>query len=161
MNICLVLGGLSLGLWLANVNIPYYGSLIIKLDQVKDQPMLSRLGPDVRISFNSDSFDILESPVYFDLRSMPWFSKALVYLTFRSKGDDLEGVAPQVGPDWQYHLQPPVTVIDLENDWHKAVFEFDLRKVYQEKNIRRFLVSTIHQPGGSLEVSDLTIILQQ
>ena len=159
--IVLVLLALGLGLWLVNQNVPYYGNLIVNLDLARDQPMISKLGPAVRTIIQNDYLAILESPVYFDLRSLPWFKTARIYLTFKSQGATLAGLAGQVGPAWQYHLLEPLVVMDLSDGWQKAVFDFDLRKLYRQKNVRRFLLSTSHQEDGQLLVKDLTIILEQ
>ncbi len=168
INIFFILFSIGLLIWLINQNIPYYGNQIIKLDFTKDQPMVSRLGPEVRTKIVDGYLAVLESPVYFDLRSLPWFRTARIYFTFKNDGAQLEGVAPQVGPGWQYHLVEPLVTMDLEDDlpaneagWQKAVFDFKLDTVYQNKNVRRFLISTNHEDQGKLLVKDLTIILER
>lgn len=161
INIFLVLVAIGFILWLLNKNVSYQGSFIIVMDFKKDQPMITRLGPGPRIKLENDYALILESPVYFDLRSLPWFKQAEVYLIFLEEGQKLEGIGGQVGEGWQYELQKPVVVID-EAGWQQAVFDFDLTKVYQQKNIRRFLISIQQtEEGGKLKIKALKIVLKR
>jgi len=160
INLLLILSALGLGLWLINQNFPSYGQLIVEPALGQDQPMISRLGPDPRVTLAADYQAILESPVYFDLRSMPWFTKARIYFVFQAVGLDLEGIGGQVGPGWQYDLQDPILVQDLGDGWQKAVFDFDLTKIYQQKNVRRFLIS-LQGEEGELRMKAFKIILSQ
>ncbi|MDX9893267.1 MAG: hypothetical protein RB292_02525 [Patescibacteria group bacterium] len=159
IKILVILLPLGLGLWLINKNVPVYGDLVINADFQHAQGALSLIGPEIRTKYQDGVLAILESPVYFDLRSLPWFKAARIYLTFKSQGAALEGLAPQVGPGWQYQLIKPMVIMDLDDGWQKAVFEFNLTEIYQAKNVKRFLISTIPQTDGGLLIKDLTIIL--
>ena len=140
INILLILSAIGLGLWLLNKNFPR-GDLVVDLDLEKAQPMISALGPEVRIVTEDDYYIVLESPVYFDLRSMPWFKQADIYLVFQGQ-DILEGIGIQTGPGWSYEVREPVAVVEAEDGFFKALFSFDLQDYYQQKNVRRFLIST-------------------
>ena len=162
INILLILGVISLIIWLVNLNFPYYDNLIVQLNPAKDQPMISRLGPEPRIKIEKDYYSILEGPVYFDLRSLPWFSQAKIYLIFKEEGLQFEGIGPQMGATWQYDVKKPYVVLDDADGFKKAVFNFALFDIYQQKNVRRFLISVIPinpESKGELKIKDLKIIL--
>jgi len=166
ISLFLILGAIFLALWLVNKNIPYYGNLILEMNFSHDQPMISRLGPEVRVKSEADYLLILESPVYFDLRALPWFTKARIYLTFADASLELEGLGVQVGPTWQYEVKTPLTIMPVgdNGDWQKAVFDFDLKDIYQQKNVRRFLISlksASQDKGGEFKIKDLKIILSR
>jgi len=164
ISLTLILSAVGLGLWLINKNIPAYGSQVILLNFEKDQPMLSRLGPEVRTRVQEGLLEILESPVYFDLRSLPWFDQAYIYLIYKELGQELEGIAIQTAPEpgWHYYLQKPVVVTESSDGFKKAVFIFDLNNFYHQRNVRRFLISTkqLEEKGG-LKIQTLKIILNR
>jgi len=163
----LILSAIALGLWLANKNIPYLGNLIVEMNFSHDQPMISRLGPEVRIKSEADCWLILESPVYFDLRTLPWFKEARIYLTFTNGSLELEGIGYQTGSAWQYEVKAPLTITPIDDNWQKAVFDFNLKDIYQQKNVRRFLISLkpVNQTNGGNEggfkIKDLKVILSR
>ncbi len=160
--ILLILTAVGLGLWLAYKNFPISGQLEIKAALGRDRPMISQLGPEVRVKLINDYQAVLESPVYFDLRSMPWFKTASLYLVFQEAGATLEGIGGQVGWGWEYQLQKPEVVNNLGDGWDEARFSFDLKSIYQQKNIRRFLVSIgSAQEDGELRIKSLKIILSR
>ena len=161
INILLILVVASLIMWLINQNVTCYGQTTVDMVLGQDTKIISQLGPPPRVKLIDDYQVILESPVYFDLRSMPWFNQARLYLIYEEAGAELEGIAGQVGSGWSYHLQEPLLVMDLEDGIKKAVFDFDLTQVYQQKNIRRFLISTKHEEGGEFRVKSLKIILER
>lgn len=158
INIFLILTAIGFGLWLVNQNFPLSGQIEINAIAAKDQPMLSRLGPEVRVRQEKDYQVILETPVYFDLRFLPWFKQARVQLVFQAVGSKLLGLGGQTGPEWGYDVKKPVLINDLGNGWQEAIFDFDLTKVYQQKNVRRFLISTDPRQG-ELKIKSLKIIL--
>jgi len=151
-------------LWLANINIPYGGELIVEMKLGEDQPMITQLGPAVRVKSGAEYQTILETPVYFDLRSMPWFTQAQIRLVYQEAGLELAGLGGQTGPGWGYDLQKPLVFNDLvlaKEGWQEAIFNFDLTKIYQQKNIRRFLLATDPIGGGELKIKNLKIILSR
>ena len=160
ISIFLILFAIGFGLWLVNKSFPRYGSLIVEPVLGEDQPMISRLGPDVRVRLEDGYQAILENPVYFDLRVMPWFTNARIYFIFKEAGLKLEGIGGKVGPDWQYEMQEPILAQDLEDGWQEAVFDFDLTKLYDQKNIKRFLIS-IQGEEGELRIKPFKIILNR
>ncbi|MFA6254775.1 MAG: hypothetical protein WC675_01925 [Patescibacteria group bacterium] len=163
--ILLILASGGLLLWLVNTNIPSSGELVVEMKLGKDQTMITQLGPAVRVKLNADYQTVLESPVYFDLRSMPWFTKAQVRLVYQEAGLELTGLGGQTGPGWGYDPQKPLVISDLaesEEGFQEAVFTFDLTKIYQQKNVRRFLIATDPTGGGGeLRIKSLKIILSR
>lgn len=161
INAALILSALGLVLWLANLNFPRSGQIVITAALGKDLPAFTRLGPDVRLKMENGWQAVLENPVYFDLRSLPWFIRARVYLTYRENGRRLEGLGGQTGPGWQYEVKKPLAVSNLADGIKQAIFDFDLAKLYSPKNVRRFLIATEQTPGGELKIKELKIILSR
>jgi len=164
INIFLVLSAIGLVLWLFNKNFSAYDTLIIEASLGEDKAEISRLGPDPRVKLENDYQIIYETPIYFDLRTLPWFEQAQVYLIYQEVGQELVGLGGRSGPAWQYEVLSPVVVTDLADNWHKAVFSFDLDKVYQQKNISRFLISTKsldQENKGELRIRQLKVILSR
>lgn len=164
IKIVLILAAIGLGLWLINQNYPASEELQIQAVLDKDSPMISRLGPPVRVKMEKDFAAVLETPIYFDLRSLPWFKQAQLELVFFQQGLTLEGIGGQTAKGWQYDVQKPILVTDLGDGWQKAIFNFDLTKIYQQKNVRRFIISTQPTRGesdSSLNLKSLKIILNR
>lgn len=164
IKIVLILAAIGLGLWLINQNYPSSGQLQIEAVLGKDSPMISRLGPAVRVKIEKDYARVLETPIYFDLRSLPWFKQAQLELIFSKQGLALEGIGGQTAKGWQYDVQKPILMTDLGAGWQQAVFNFDLTKIYQQKNIRRFIISTQPTRGegdSSLNIKSLKLILNR
>lgn len=155
---------LALGLWLVNNNFPQSNQIVVNLTAGHDQPMLTRLGPEVRIKIEPSFQTILESPVYFDLRTLPWFGYARIELTFREVGTRLAGIGGQAAGEWNYVMSKPLAVESLGDGWQRAIFDFDLSTVIARKNVRRFLISTQNiDPArpGQLDVQSLKIIIHK
>lgn len=150
---------LLLFLFLAIANYPFYGQQRIDMKLGQTTPLISQLGPEVRVVSEDDFQRILESPVYFDIRTMPWFNRAQIYVTFKEDNAIFEGVGGQTAPGFNYFLAEPIVRRHLSGDWNKAVFDFNLNDVYQENNFRRFLLSTDNQEGGEVRIKDITVIL--
>lgn len=150
-------------IFLVYKNGSFFGAQKIELSTF-EQPMISRLGPPVRIVSNGETQKILEGPVYFDLRSMPWFKEATVYLIFKSDGLTLENMAYQTGPGFQYQTVEPVLVEKFADDWSRATFSFDLNAGYRNRNVRRFLISVSPNDdthSKSLILKSLTLYLNK
>lgn len=149
-------------IWLINQNFPRSGQKLISQNFFKDQPMISRFGPEGRIIIKNNLSVIVDHPVYFDLRTMPWFNQALIKIVYQSNGRELEGIAGQVGAGWQYDLKKPLLKKNLTNNFFEADFIFNLNALYNQKNIRRFLVATKKigdQNSNELIIKSLDIIL--
>ncbi|MDD2807041.1 MAG: hypothetical protein PHW95_00770 [Patescibacteria group bacterium] len=144
-------------------NFSFFSAQKIVLS-TSDQPMMTKLGPAVRVTNNDGVQNILAGPVYFDLRSMPWFTQATVYLTFKSAGINLENMAYQTGPGFQYQTVEPLLVEAIGDGWTKATFSFEMSKIYQKRNVRRFLISVSPSDENhikSLILKELTIYLNK
>ncbi|MFA6382109.1 MAG: hypothetical protein WCX08_02460 [Candidatus Buchananbacteria bacterium] len=162
ISFILVVFFIGLLLWLVNKNFPLSGQLEITGQPGKDLPMLSRLGPDPRIKLVKDYQIVLDNQVYFDLRSLPWFEKIRIKLIFRPAGRKLDGIGGQTGPGFQYDLKKPLLITDVSGNWQEAIFDFSAAKIYQQKNVRRFLISSSQiDPNipGELIIKSLEISL--
>lgn len=159
INLVLILAAISLGLWLLNKNFPATGQLEVNAVLGKDQPMISQLGPLPRVRLVENYQIILDSPVYFDLRSTRWFKQAKVELIYQEASRKLEGMAGKVGAGWQYQVTKPFVVIDQDDGFKKAIFIFDLTALYQQKNIRRFLISSLGEPKTELKIKSIKVNL--
>ena len=162
-NFFLISLAVFLLVWLGVKNYPHYGAVKITAELGQSTPLISSLGPEVRTKLGDDYQAVLESPVYFDLRVMPWFNKAEVAVVYASVGQhDLVGLGRHTGPGFSYQVVPPKLVQAVAGGNTKAIFEFNLRDFYQEKNIYRFLLDTsVHQyqPGNELQIKELSVIL--
>src|SRR3989344_7585066 len=157
----LIVAALGLVLWLANLNFPRSGQIVIQAEVGKESRAIPRLGPDVRLKLENGRPAVLENPVYFDLRALPWFIRARVYLVYQEDGRQLEGLGGQTGPGWQYEVKKPLAQADLQDGFKQAIFDFDLTKLYSQKNVKRFLIATSQAPGGELKIKELKIILSR
>ncbi len=146
INLLLIVAAAGLGLWLLNMNFPANRQLEINMIAGKNQPMISRLGPDPRIRLEKDYQVILDSPVYFDVRALSWFQNAKIQVVYQEAGRKLDSLAGQNGPGWQYLEKKPYATFETDGGFRVALFEFDLAGLYQQKNIYRFLISS----GGEL-----------
>jgi len=163
INMVLIFSAIGLILWLVNQNFPASGELQIKSALAKDLPMISKLGPEGRIKIKDNLTLVLDGPVYFDLRFLPWFKKARIFIQYQPKGRNLEGLGRQIGPGFSYEVQKALLISDFEDGFSQAVFDFDLTRVYQRKNITRFLIETkpSSQLAGELRIKELKIILSR
>ena len=162
VTLILILSAIGLGVWLVNKN--FFQQLVIKSIPGKNQPILSTLGPQDRVRIENNYQLILDSPVYFDLRTLPWFTRLRVNLIYQEAGRQLAGIGWQVGPGFQYQIQEPILSRSLADGWQEAIFDLDLTKVYQQKNVKRFLISTLaaeEQEKGELEIQSLELTVER
>ncbi|MAF13860.1 MAG: hypothetical protein CMI53_03135 [Parcubacteria group bacterium] len=166
-RISLVFAAITIGfaIWLVNINFPSYDALIIESELGQDLPAISKLGPEPRVKLVEGYQTVLESPIYFDLRAMPWFKEAQVHLIYKEEGLSLAGVGGQAGPGFNYDVKTATINTDQEDGWQKAVFYFTLADVYSPKNINRFLISTeptsLTDKEGELQIKQLKVILKK
>ncbi|MFA6410187.1 MAG: hypothetical protein WCW26_01270 [Candidatus Buchananbacteria bacterium] len=163
IRLILTLGLVALLFWLTNKNFAGGGNLVVQATFGKDKPMISQLGPESRLRTEADYQTVLDDQVYFDLRSMPWFSKIRVSMVFLPVSRSLDGLGAQTGPGWQYDVKKPLLVSDLGAGWQKAVFDFERDKVYHSKNVERFLILTkpTNQTSGELKIKSIEVILSR
>ncbi|HLC89753.1 MAG TPA: hypothetical protein VJG65_02210 [Patescibacteria group bacterium] len=162
INIFLILFFLGLLLWLFDQNFSLNGQLVIKSNLTKDLPMISKLGPEGRVNLRQSETLILDSPVYFDLRTMPWFKTARMILVYRSDGRILSGIGSQTGPGFSFAVQEPLAVNQRDDGDSEAVFDFNLASVYRDKNVTRFLIDSTSlkdEVGNTISLKSLEIIL--
>lgn len=161
-NYILIALGVFLVIWLVINNIPHYGIFSVEATLGQSTSIISNLGPEVRTKVTDDYEAILESPVYFEVRAMPWYNKATVYVTYEPMGGhELLGIGRQTGPGFNYKVHLPLIIRDLENNNLKAIFEFNLNEFYQEKNVYRFLIDTSRHSyvgGDELRIKELKVI---
>jgi hypothetical protein len=152
---------IGFSLWLMNKNFPWTGQLVIQANLVKDQPMISRLGPPERLKIMDNMVAMTTGPVYFDLRFLPWFKTARIKLVFQSvRQQPIMG--SQIGPGFNYAIKKPFLVSDLGNGFWQAIFDFNLALVYQKRNITRFLIDLEELSGDDkFRIKNLEIILSR
>ncbi len=142
----LILAASGLIAWLVYVNFPLSGQLNINADFERDRPLLSRVGPAGRVETDGVTATILDSPVYFDLRALPWYRQLRIKITYQAENREFDGMGPQMGSGWDYAVAKPLSVIDEPNGDQTAVYDFDFSGVYRPKNVIRFIIST--KAGG-------------
>lgn len=142
-------------LWLLNLNFPLSRQQMIILDFFNDQRQASRLGPGDRLRNDQGLAAIIDHPVYFDLRFLPWYSRAKMTVVFKENGRKLEGLGRQTGPGFSFSVEPPLSVNERSEGENEAVFIIDLDKVYTQRNITRFLIAS--KPEKSDTAGELTI----
>ena len=159
---CLGFIAVALFIWTTYRNFPLVGELIIALP-TENQRQITRLGPEPRVRITSTNQAILESPVYFDIRVLPWFHTANIEMVFQENGQTLDGIALQSAAGWNYNLKKPDTIEALADGWSKATFIFNLAGGYQVRNVRRFLLSTRHSDPsvrGEMLIQSLHVTLR-
>jgi len=159
LSLTLIGSAIGLSAWLLSANFPRSRQLVIPAVFDRDQPMLTRLGPDIRIKMENGEALILDDPVYFDLRSLPWFSRLRVTMVYRENSRLLQGIGGQVGAGWQYDVKTPVANQPLADGYRQAIFDFNLAEVYQQKNVRRFAISTKDAGADAGEIDIRKLIL--
>lgn len=122
-------------------NFPLDKELTVTLP-TKNQRQISRLGPEPRVRISGSEQAIVESPVYFDVRILPWFRAATIEMVYKENGQAFDGIAVQSAVGWNYNLIKPYSVEELDNGWSKAIIDFNLSGGYQVHNVRRFLIGT-------------------
>lgn len=142
-------------------NFPFYGAAKIEAALGQDTPQISRLGPEVRLRNIESGQQIVEGPVYFDVRIMPWYNQAKVIVIYQEiAGHALNGMGRHTGPEFSYEVTKPIAIFDHGDGYKRADFIFDLNGFYQEKNVYRFLVDTVKgQSGGAVEIKELKLFL--
>ena len=157
----LTLAAIGLGLWLVNKNLPATNQLVVAAEFGRETPMLSSLGPPPRLTLDYPHQLILDSPVYFNLRSLSWFTRGRIELVYREEGRTLVSLAGKVGEPWQYATLPPLVITKDDEGWQHAIFDVDLTSLYHPKNIRRFLIDTSGPVGQPLRLQRLQITLER
>jgi hypothetical protein len=141
------------------MNFPLSGEITYQSKFNQSQPALSSLGPPVRIDIKNGEKVILANPVYFELRSMPWFTKAQVKIVYQQDNRELTGFGWQTAPGFNYQVIPNENIYQQGEDL-VATFDLDLKNIYQQKNIRRFLIETssyLPDGEGLLKIKSLEI----
>ncbi len=161
VTLLLTLAAIGLGLWLGNKNFPATNQLGVAAELGRAAPMLSSLGPPLRLTLDYPHQLILDAPVYFDLRSVSWFTRARLELVYREEGRTLVSVAGKGGEPWQYATSRPLLVTTDDEGWQHSIFEVDLTSLYHPKNIRRFLIDTSGPVGRPLRLKSLQVTLER
>ncbi len=149
-------------LWLLNLNFPRSRVQTINLDFFRDQAATTKIGPGDRIKREGDLALIFDSPVYFDLRFMPWFNQARVILVYEPENRSLQGIGYQTGAGFSFSVIKPISEKMTVDNFYEAVFIFDLNKVYRQRNVARFLIETKLEDNdrtGNLKIKSLQVNL--
>jgi hypothetical protein len=142
-------------------NFPFDRELTVILP-IKNERQISRLGPEPRVRISGSEQAIVEGPVYFDIRVLPWFRAAKIEIVYKENGQAFDGIAVQSAAGWNYDLIKPYSVEELDDGWSKATIDFDLSGGYQVRNVRRFLIGTQQtnpDARGELTLRELSVKL--
>ena len=156
---------LALSGWLGLVNYPFYGQMFITMELGHDTPQISSLGPPSRVHLANGYQQVFEGPVYFNVRTLPWYHRAQIFITYTEQGQTLTGLGGQTAPGFNYQVIAPMVVRILGDGSKKAVFDVNLSWVYEQKNFRRFLLelepTQLDQVGerGELQISEIRVLL--
>jgi len=164
INIFLIIAAAGVLLWLVNMNFLRSRQIDIKAEFGQDQPMMTRLGPDARLKIENGQEMILADPVYFDLRSLPWFNKMRLKIVYLESNRLLNGIGPQTAAGWQYDIAKPISINHRSDGFVEAYYDFDLNKIYHKKNIRRFAISSSPSSSaaaGQIIIQSLNVTLYQ
>jgi len=152
---------LGFSLILINKNIPASGYLKFSAQLGKDTAMISSLNPVANVSLVDDYQNILDNQVYFDLRSLNWFNGGWIELVYQPIGRQLVGLSIQRGDSLLDEVKKPLSDINLSDGWRQAFFYFDFSVPLNKKNIRRFTIESVGQPGDVLKIKSINIILER
>jgi len=138
----------------------FFSLIEIQAQLTKDSPAMSMLGPEPRVRQTNSGAEILDSPVYFDLRTMPWQNNAEIKIIYKENGRMLEALGIKTGPQWQYLLNKNFTKKEAGDGFFESEFRFDLNDAYGEKNIKRMIISTNGYSGQALTIKSLIITVK-
>lgn len=132
------------------------------------QAKVSELSPGDRL-FPIEKFSgwcqqkIAGSPVYFDVRTPQYFKSAMVEVKYKNPAGQKFQFGPQtIKNEWQW-LLVDVEEIGEEGEWTIGRAEFDLRGVYQNSPMMRWLVSApdIEKAGQPITISEIKITFEK
>jgi hypothetical protein len=129
---------------------------------------ITELSPGDRL-FPIEKFDnfcqqkIAISPVYFDVRTPQYFDKAILEVKYKNLAEQKFQFGPQtIKNEWQWFLVD-VKQTEKEGDWQIGRAEFDLRGVYQNLTVMRWLISApdIEKIGKPIIISEIKITFEK
>lgn len=129
---------------------------------------MSELSPGDRL-FPIEKFDgwcqqrIAGSPVYFDVRTPQYFDRAVVEVKYKNPAGQKFQFGPQtIKNEWQW-LLIDIKEIGKEGEWQIGRAEFDLRGVYQNSPMMRWLISApeIEKVGQPIIISEIKITFEK
>ena len=145
------------GGWVVFKNFPATGEVTYTMQLGSDTRAVTRLGPDPRLRLQTGYQEVLEGPIYFDVRIMPWQSQATIKIEYKEINRTLNRVGGKIADPWQFDLRLPVETIDLFDGWKRATFVSDLAPLLAPKNMYRFLIDTTGDTGRVMLIRSLTV----
>ncbi len=148
-------------LMLLALNFPLSGTMTTHATLGEDSKIISKFGPEVRVRMQGDYQEIIDSPVYFDYRFMPWFNSARIELVYRESGRTLTGLGLQNGPEFSYDVRREFESIDVGDGFRRVSFDVSTDELYTHRNVTRFLIETkpVDDKGGTFDLYSLTVQL--
>jgi len=145
------------GGWIIFKNFPATGEVSYTMQLGSDTRAVTRLGPDPRLRTGEGYQEVLEGPIYFDVRIMPWQQRAKIEIEYQEIDRTLNRIGGKVADPWQFDLRLPVETIDLSGGWKRATFISDLAPLLAPKNSYRFLIDTTGGTGQVMLIRSITI----
>ncbi|MDD3284516.1 MAG: hypothetical protein PHZ07_02880 [Patescibacteria group bacterium] len=103
INLVGILGIVLLFSWLIKKDLILDGKLIINSDLTKTTPMISIIYPEHRVEKGNEYYNIIEEPVYFNLRSPIKFDEANIEIEFQNEGANIIQLSvADNGEGWSY-----------------------------------------------------------
>ena len=139
-------------------------SLKINYDFCHQEVMLTELSPGDRLFEIEDNGEecwqrMAKSPVYFDVRVPQYFDKAVLKLKYQNPAGEEFKVGPQTVKDEWLWMLSNIEQIGTEGKWQVGRAEFDLRRVYQNSPVMRWLISapTLEENGEIIKIGEIEI----
>lgn len=127
-------------------NFPLSGTISQSANFSENSPFIFDIGPDPRVIKGPDALVILEGPIYFDTRVMPFFNEVRISITYQQRGLKLEGLGRQTGQGFSYEVLKPA-LLSEENGWITAEWDIRSDNFYTERNVTRVLLDIMDEAG--------------
>jgi len=133
LKIGLVVLLIVLVVFLIAKNLVWSGCLTVQSDLKKYTPYFSIVGPEARTQITKEGLQILEGPVYFDLKTPRPFDTAKVTLTYENPANAFLELGVNQSINWSYDLKAVENPVIDQLNWSELTDE-NLRLLMREKN---------------------------
>ncbi|MFA5022235.1 MAG: hypothetical protein WC508_04120 [Patescibacteria group bacterium] len=159
IRILLIIVVLLFLLWLVDKNFPVTKPLSFEVNFNQDQAAISKLKPVSRLLKLGDNQVILGSPVYFNFRPIQFYRLARFEIVYQQNGRSLTEMGGKSGVGWSYNLEKPILISDVGNGWQKAIFDFDLTKLYRPRNFMEFIINSSGESNQTMAINQIKVTL--